>query len=392
MELNLVADQVINGKIYPALAIWQARPYTQEWREFGSHYPYTIPLRLQEYCDYHDVKINTYNIDDSLPANTYYPIALSFFDFSIDYFSLLSPEVRKKLRQDQLQILFCYHEGDNPERIKQRLDQLAENYLMPANCYRFVSSNTAAAKLPGFVYFNDIELWYYQRNFTTPALEIHYNKRPYDFTVLNRLHKSWRATVMADLHRRSLLDHSLWSYCETGSVDNDNPIEIDLLVGLRSAAEQFLKHAPYTADNLTNQQRNDHSQTESRYHTDSYCNIVVETHFDADQSHGVFLTEKTFKPIKHGQMFFIAGCAGSLQALRNLGYKTFDHVLDNSYDLEVNSTARWQILLAAIQQAKPRLPMLFEQCRSDIEHNQQLFLRQKTDRLNTLLTQLYEHY
>lgn len=392
MILNLLADQAINGKVYPALATWQARPYTPEWREFGSHYPYTIPLRLQEYCDYHGVTVNIYNINDPLPANTYYPVALGFFDFSIDYFSLLAPEVRKKLRQDQLQILFCYHEGDNPERIKQRLDQLAENHLMPADCYRFVSANTAAAKLPGFVYFTDFELWYYQRNFTTLALEIHHDKRPYDFTVLNRLHKSWRATIMADLHRRSLLDNSLWSYCETGNIDDDNPIEIDLLVGLRSATEQFLEQAPYINDSLTNQQRNDHSQTESKYHTDSYCNIVVETHFDADQSGGVFLTEKTFKPIKHGQMFFIAGCAGSLQTLRDLGYKTFDHVLDNSYDLEINSTARWQKLLAAIQQAKPCLPVLFEQCRSDIEHNQQLFLRQKTDRLNTLLTQLYEHY
>jgi hypothetical protein len=67
-------------------------------------------------------------------------------------------------------------------------------------------------------------------------------------------------------------------------------------------------------------------------------------------------------------------------------------VLDNSYDSETNSTARWQKLLAAIQQAKPSLPKLFEQCRDDIEHNQQLFLNKKTDRLNTLLTQLYEHY
>ena len=347
---------------------------------------------MQEYCDYHDVKVNTYNVNDPLPVNTYYPIALGFFDFSIDYFSLLSPEVRKKLRQDQLQILFCYHEGDNPERIKQRLDQLAEDHLMPANCYRFVSANTAAAKLPGFVYFTDFELWYYQRNFTTPAMEIHHDQRPYNFTVLNRLHKSWRATIMADLHRRSLLDNSLWSYCETGSMENDNPIEIDLLVGLRSAAEQFLAHAPYVSDNLTNQQRNDHSRTESKYHTDSYCSIIVETHFDADQSGGVFLTEKTFKPIKHGQLFFIAGCAGSLQTLRDLGYKTFDHVLDNSYDLETNSTARWQKLLAAIQQATPYLAKLFEQCQDDIVHNQQLFLGKKTDRLNTLLTQLYEHY
>jgi len=392
MELNLVADQTVNGKIYPALATWQARPYTQEWREFGSHYPYTIPLRLQEYCDYHDVKINIYHIDDQLPAGTYYPIALGFFDFSIDYFSLLSPEICQKLRQDQLQILFCYHEGDNPERIKQRLDQLAEDHLMSADCYRFVSANTAAAKLPRFVYFTDFELWYYQRNSNVAALAVHHDRRRHDFTVLNRLHKSWRATIMADLYRRSLLNNSLWSYCETGALDNDNPIEIDLLVGLRSATDQFLSQAPYINDSLTNQQRNDHSQTESKYHTNSYCNIVVETHFDADQSGGVFLTEKTFKPIKHGQMFFVAGCAGSLQTLRDLGYKTFDHVLDNAYDSETNSTARWQKLLAAIQQAKPHLPRLFEQCQDDIEHNQQLFLSKKTDRLNTLLTQLYEHY
>ena len=51
-----------------------------------------------------------------------------------------------------------------------------------------------------------------------------------------------------------------------------------------------------------------------------------------------------------------------------------------------------QKLLASIQQARPCLPQMFEQCRADIEHNQQLFLSKKTDRLNTLLTQLYEHY
>jgi hypothetical protein len=89
MELNLLADQTINGKIYPALAAWQARPYTPAWREFGSHYPYTIPLRIQEYCNHHGVKINIYNIHDQLPSSTYYPIALGFFDFSIDYFSLM---------------------------------------------------------------------------------------------------------------------------------------------------------------------------------------------------------------------------------------------------------------------------------------------------------------
>ena len=33
MSLNLIADQVIRGRIYPALAQHQAVPYTQAWRE-----------------------------------------------------------------------------------------------------------------------------------------------------------------------------------------------------------------------------------------------------------------------------------------------------------------------------------------------------------------------
>lgn len=393
MELNLFAQTTINGKIYPALAEWQARPYTAEWRKFGEHYPYTIPLRIQEYCDHHGVKINIYTANDQLPPNTYYPIALGFFDFSIDYFCLMSAEIRKKLRQEQLQVLFCYHEGDNPERIKQRLDQLAQDHLMPPNCYRFISANTAASTIPGFVYFTDFELWYYQRNSNVPAATIHNNQRRCEFTILNRLHKSWRAAAMSDLHHQGVLNSSYWSYCESGEfLDEECPIEIDRIVGLRANITEFLKAAPYFSDTLTNDERNNHSVLEPKYHTDSYCNIVMETHFDADQSGGTFLTEKTFKPIKHGQMFFIAGPAGSLQLLRDLGYRVFDSVLDNRYDLENDHTQRWIYLTRSIQSARARLPELFEQCLDDITHNQQLFCAKKTNRLNTLLTQLYEHY
>jgi hypothetical protein len=264
---------------------------------------------------------------------------------------------------------------------------------MPPNCYRFISANTAAESLPGFVYFTDFELWYYQRNSNVPASVVHALKREREFTVLNRLHKSWRAAGMADLKQLGVLDSSYWSYCESGEFrDDECPIEIDSITGLRTNVYEFLKSAPYFSDTLTNNERNNHSVTESKYHTDSYCNIVMETHFDADQSGGTFLTEKTFKPLKHGQMFFIAGPAGSLQLLRELGYCVFDSVLDNSYDQETNHTRRWIMLCKSIQSARPYLAKMFEQCHSDIEHNQRLFCAQKTDRLNTLLTKLYEHY
>jgi hypothetical protein len=87
-------------------------------------------------------------------------------------------------------------------------------------------------------------------------------------------------------------------------------------------------------------------------------------------------------------LFFIAGPAGSLQALRDLGYKTFDSVLDNTYDRIVDNTQRWLRLCEAIQQSQHRLADRFEAARADIEHNQQLFLANKADRLNTLFTKL----
>lgn len=392
MKLNLVADKTLKGRIYPAFAQHEARPYTQGWREFGAHYPYTIPLRLQEYCDHHGVEISIHNIDN-FPKGSYYPIGLGFFDFGIDYFALLPEKVFSAVFSNELKILFYYHEGDNPQRIKTHLDTLASVYKLDSNCYKFVSANTAARNIPGFVYFNDFELWYWQRNEHTPAYAIHNEPRKHDFTVLNRLHKSWRATAMADMHRHKLLDNSYWSYCETGDiVDADNPIQIDQFAQLRYDTQKFLAGAPYFSDTLSMAERNNHSIQEPKYYKDAYCNIVMETHFDADGSGGTFLTEKTFKPIKHGQLFFIAGPAGSLRLLRDMGYRTFDSVLDNSYDRIEDATQRWAKLLDAIQQANHRIAERFEAARADIEHNQQLFVAKKTERLNILLEQLNESY
>ena len=393
MTLNLIAEQIVKGKIYPALARHQAQPYTLAWREFDKHWPHTIPFRLQEYGTHHGVKLNIIDIDSEWPSDAFYPVGLGFFDFGIDYFELMPERIRTGLFFDDVRVLFYYHEGDNPFHIKARLDELCAKHNLRDNCYQFVSANTAAKQLKNFVYFTDFELWYYQRNRASPALKIHTLPRERDFTVLNRLHKSWRALAMADLKNLDLLDNSYWSYCESGVFDDaECPIQIDAIAGLRGATEKFLQSAPYISDELDHDQRNDHSTLVPKYHVNSYCNIVMETHFDADQSGGAFLTEKTFKPIKHGQMFFIAGPAGSLQVLRDLGYRVFDSVLDNSYDQELDHTQRWMALTRAIYSAQAGLPQLFEKARADIEHNQQLFQVTKTGRLNTLIKEINESH
>jgi hypothetical protein len=394
LSFNFVVDRMVHDKIYPHLAAWSAEPYTPEWRQFGSKWPYTTPLRIQEYCKLHEVKINTYSVE-GFPDGSFYPVAIGFFDFSIDYFSLLPPAVHVAVANNRLKVLFFYHEGDNPYRIKERLDALALAHTLDPTCYVFVSSNSAAQNIPGFVAFQDSELWYYQRNHDNLPLQIHRDPRERDFTALARTHKWWRAIALTDLRTQGLLDNSYWSYCETAADTNveDCPIEVDYLK-LKEQTLAFVAQAPYISDELTQDERNDHSlNSEPKYFMGSYCNIVLESQFDYDQSGGILLSEKTFKPIKHGQMFFIAGGQGSLQVLRDMGYRTFDRVLDNRYDLETDNTMRWIKLSEAIAQAHAQgLSKLFEQCREDIEYNQHLFMQIKTPRLNTLIEQINEQH
>ena len=67
------------------------------------------------------------------------------------------------------------------------------------------------------------------------------------------------------------------------------------------------------------------------YHLNSYINIVAMSHFywSHDQ---LEVNEKLFKPISTMQPFIILGQAGTLSVLKDLGYKTFDKWIDESYD------------------------------------------------------------
>jgi hypothetical protein len=57
--------------------------------------------------------------------------------------------------------------------------------------------------------------------------------------------------------------------------------------------------------------------------------VVLETLFDDNRLH---LTEKILRPIACGQPFLLAATHGSLAYLRSYGFKTFDGIIDESYD------------------------------------------------------------
>jgi hypothetical protein len=329
---------------------------------------------------------------EHIPAGSYYPVGLGWFSFDLDYFAMMSEQVLFALKNKHMKILFYYHEGDSPYLEKQRLDNLCSQHDLPQDCYVFVSGNSQANNVDNFMYFADHELWFWRnsvRRYEEPQLGCNYHERARQrqFTSLSRVHKWWRATIQSEMHRRGWLDQSYWSYNIIDIDDRlcDNPIETYEFDGLEEYMKHFVAGAPYVCDSLTEQQHNSHWQYVAEHFDNSYCNIVLETLYDAEQSGGTFITEKTFKPIRHAQPFVVFGTAGTLQVLRDLGYRTFDHAIDNSYDLEPDNTKRFVKTLQAIEQILNKdMHQWYISCKSDLEHNQTLFTETKYQRLKNL--------
>lgn len=354
------------------------------------HWPYSEPVHFLEYLDKEGIE---YNIVEWTQAdrNTLYPISLSYFDFGVNWVELLPTFIREKLRSRSLTVWFFYSEGDNPARIKQHLEDQFSSYEIDPKQIKFTSANSSADNLNHFSHFVDDECLYYLRN-TDPAIEYHTRPRSKKFTALVRTGKWWRATTMARFWSQGFHNQGYFSYNKDLSVndcENENPIEIDSFDGLRDTTYKFLEHCPFIADNLNSDQHNLYATTVTQHFEDSYLNVVLETHLDVDQSNGVFLTEKTFKPIKNCQPFIIFGGAGSVEQLRTMGYRTFDHVINHSYDNIENNTHRWNMACQEFERLmQADLHCLYQQCHDDLKHNQQLFLSSKTNRLNTLIKKL----
>lgn len=388
MQITLIYDRVINDRIgYPNLAQHRAQPFTAGWRQFDQHWPWVVPLRLTMYFNQCGID---YRCSDSRDDTGWYPVAFSWFDFEIDYFGLIPAETLQRLRSGQIRILFYYHEGDNPQRISRRLVSLADSQGLDNDCFVFISANTAADW-----YFSEHECFFRYVNRNQLANKVKLVDPTKDFTLLNRQHKWWRASIVADLLRSEILTNSIWSYdTTTDAIDSpeDNPISIYTINGLHEAVDAFLDQGPYRCDDFSRQQQNDHHRVNEDLYTRSWFHIVVETHYDADQSGGTFLTEKTWKCIKYGQPFVIVAPAGTLQHLRDMGFRVFDRVLDNSYDLIQDPTDRWLATKRLLQWIKQQdIKQLWNQCRDDIEWNQHFFDSHAQHIVNNLAERLKWH-
>jgi hypothetical protein len=165
--------------------------------------------------------------------------------------------------------------------------------------------------------------------------------KPYRFLCLNGRSRPHRVTLLNELENRNLLDSALWT-----NLDNYlRPIkllpphyEVERYTPKINPDTRFVKHELFN-----NEWGEIYIRPEP--YIDSYFSLVTETVADLPYT---FITEKTAKPLAMGHPFVVVGSQHYYRDLRNLGFKTFDSIIDESFDSIELSYERLQRIIQVV--------------------------------------------
>ena len=191
-------------------------------------------------------------------------------------------------------------------------------------------------------------------------------QKPYKFLFLNGRSRSHRQYLINRFSNSGLLDHCIWTNLDTrnGPLKQlDARYEVDRYtknIGL--GTDQFVKY-----DLFDNEWGEIYLKLEP--YVDTYFSLVTETVFNYPYS---FRTEKIWKPIAIGQPFVAVANRGYYRDLHNLGFKTFGHVIDESFDLIENNHDRLVRIAQVVEDlCQQDLVSFLAACYNTCKYNQQ---------------------
>ena len=166
--------------------------------------------------------------------------------------------------------------------------------------------------------------------------------RRYQFLFLNGRLRPHRKALIDKMRDLGLLNHALWTnlgssveMAFTSSLDTNKlepirllPPEYEIDRARENLVPDLYTNGGFVKHKLFNNTWGD-AIVNPRCYTDSWFSLVTETIFDYPHS---FRTEKIYKPILMAHPFVVAANRGYLRDLRNAGFQTFGHLIDEHYD------------------------------------------------------------
>jgi hypothetical protein len=186
-----------------------------------------------------------------------------------------------------------------------------------------------------------------------------YKQYPKKYLNFNRRWRLHRPTLVALLAVNNLLDcgHVSLGVGDDFETWEDCFVSIKLLhpeLEIKTMLDEFERRITSlppmyldTTDLVTNQAHI--TNNTDQYYENSYFSVVSETNFYTNASSARFFSEKTFKPFASLHPFILVAVPNSLPLLHQLGYKSFHPLIDESYDAELNDSARLVKILKEIE-------------------------------------------
>jgi hypothetical protein len=195
---------------------------------------------------------------------------------------------------------------------------------------------------------------------STPGI-YHKTAKPYKYLCLNGRARPHRADLIRKLG--PLLDNALWTNLDSGN---------GTIQTLPAEYEVPRYNSNATTDNYVKFELFNNEWREIYLHPapyiDTYFSLVTETVFDIPYS---FRTEKIWKPIVMGHPWIAVANQGFYRDMRDLGFQTYSHVIDESFDSIENGQDRMDRIVDVVKDlCSQDLAAFLKECYTVSKYNQ----------------------
>jgi hypothetical protein len=197
--------------------------------------------------------------------------------------------------------------------------------------------------------FISIDTWY-----NPVSIDHTFAIKTKDFLCYNRVNRTHRCQLIAELKLHDIINNGLVSFIPNYSfydsqrdaeliLQNDPLLSDDKKQAYRGlvSEEKIIDTYDYESNGF------DHAQSSKKmnHYSKTMFSVVTESYWYEPE---ISFTEKIFGPIAHGHPFIVVAPAGYLTYIRRLGFKTFDGIIDETYDTITDHEQRMKAIVQEI--------------------------------------------
>jgi hypothetical protein len=229
--------------------------------------------------------------------------------------------------------------------------------------------------------------------------------KPYKFLFFNGRMRPHRKYLLENFRLNGLLDQSLWTCLDSKGVASRYIKLMHEGRDLMHTAQDIKYLDPhYEVDRYSTQIDTVKNNSFVKYelfqdtwgeiyikaepYIDTYFSLVTETIFDYPHS---FRTEKIWKPIVMSHPWICASNTGFYRDIKNQGYRTFGHLVDESFDQIDNSQDRIERIAQVVEDlCRQDLAQFLATAEETCKHNQQHYAEMRIKVRKEFPTKFFE--